>query len=173
MPFMNSISGWMNDLIRKRWRRRKIYHKKISRKWNKLDNHSPNLWFLLTVFSKVGNRDGAYRGNIVEEGHAILAVVLAPPPPHHIAFPDLLLAFPREMENISRGFCHYPLRGVDEERHGCKTQSTRVQTPLSPLSIKGAQVWDFRSLGFSWFYSVKSLWEVDFGVKIKTFYTNI
>ncbi len=37
-----------------------------------------------------------------------------------------------------RGFSHYPHRGVDAGQHGCKTTEyrTRVQTPISPVSIK-------------------------------------
>jgi hypothetical protein len=33
--------------------------------------------------------------------------------------------------------------------------------------FKGAQAWDIRSLGFSWFYTIKPLRVGDFGVKIK------
>jgi hypothetical protein len=47
-----------------------------------------------------------------------------------------------------------------------------VNTSDRYCEFEGAQVWDIRSLGFSWFLHHKVFWVGDFGAKILTSYFN-
>jgi hypothetical protein len=64
------------------------------------------------------------------------------PDPPHFSLPStfkLQCVFTRETENISRGgptigeFCRYLYRGLMQDNTVARLQSTRVQTPISPL----------------------------------------